>query len=401
MANPITWRNIEAPDFRGAIAGLNATSNTFETARKLLTDTLRETERIDQANWDNTKTNNTNAVLNRLMEFQTPEELAQARAAGELQSLLGQYGAQIDAARVREAIDNRGDVLQRRAIDTLDYQNRLRTEDEARVAREQKPILDRLMGLVEQGETNSATQAARIYADSGMLGEDRLRTILENARKRTEGIEDRDLQRRNTQSIIAARDAQAAAEKARQRAETERLKVLEQQYKLASNADAANEKTVQDYLKNTVIGLGTLENSDGRQALEKVISDFKLSDNAAQDVRQNLEKYFPGGYYTRTVNGKTERIPVPVQLVQQALSATDEFGDGSWWSRRGDKVRDYIAATLEDPNVLQMITEGVTIRDRRRALRTQYALNPDAQRLGATRDTGLLLQLGDWMNPRQ
>ena len=406
MNAPITWRNIEAPDFRGATAGMATVSNNLEAARRLFTQSIADTERIDAENWANTKINNTNEVLKRLLEYKDLESFEKAKQAGEFRALMDQYGAQINADQVLKAIDERADVLRNRAISTLDYQNRLRTEEEARVAREQKPILDRLLGLVEQGELKPATEAARIYADSGMLKEDFLRQTLEAARKRQEGIEDRDLNKLNIESVIKARDAQtaaahaqAAAARDQSRAIKEYYASLKAQHELVKDADSGNEKQINAWLGQTIVGPGTLETPPGRKALEEVLSKHKLSPNAAQDVRQNLEKYFPGGYYTRVVNGKKIQVPVPVHLIDLALAATDEFGDGAWWSRRGDRVHDYVQAALEDPNILKAIQDGVAIRDGRQAIRAQAALDPRALEMGANANTAVLLSLGEWMNP--
>lgn len=406
MNAPITWRNIEAPDFRGATAGTATVSNNLEAARKLFTQSIADTERIDAENWNNTKTNNTNAVLSRLMEYQDPESFEKARQAGEFLRLMNQYGGQIDANLILKSIDERADVLRNRAINALDYQNRVRTETEAQVAREQKPILDRLLGLVEQGELKPATEAARIYADSGMLREDFLWQTLEAARKRQEGIEDRDLNKRNVESAIKARDAQADATRAQTAAARDQSNAIKQyydflkaQYELAKNADSDNEKQINAWLAQTIVGQGTLETPTGRKTLEDVLSKYMLSPNAAQDVRQNLEKYFPGGYYTRVVNGKKIQVPVPVDLIDRALAATDEIGNGSLWSRRGDRVHNYVQAALEDPNILKAIQDGIAIRDGRMALRTQAALNPQALKTGANFNTEVLLSLGEWMNP--
>ena len=392
MNAPITWRNIEVPDFRNASIGMAVVGNNLEAARKLFTQSIADTERIDAENWNNTKTNNTNEVLKSVLGHENLESFEKAKQAGEFRALIDRYGAQIDADRVLKAIDERADVLRNRAISALDYQNRVRTEEEARVAREQKPIVDRLLGLVEQGELTPATEAARTYADSGMLREDFLRQILEAARKRKEGDEDRT-------SVINYRNAQTDAARAQATAARAQTAAANAQLKLLRDADRGNEEQVQAWLKESILGLGTLDNRAGRDALEQVINKYKLTPNAAQDVRQNLEKLFPGGYYTRVVNGKKIQIPVPVALVDQALAATDEIGDGSFWSRRGNKAGNYVLGLLEDPATLQKITEATAIRDGRRAVRTQAALDPRALAVGANLDTGILLQLGGWMTP--
>ena len=382
MSTPITWRNIEAPDFRNAFLGMSTVGSNLEAARKLLTQSIAETQRIDAENWENTKTNNTNAVLKRLLEYQDPESFEKARQAGEFLKLMNQYGAQIDTAQALKAIDERADVLRNRAISALDYQNRLRTEEEAQVAREQKPIVDRLLGLIEQGELKPATEVARIYADSNMLREDFLRQILEAARKRQEDIQDRNLRELEIRSIIDARNAQAAAARAQAeaaRAQKDAVKQLtadNQWWNLIDKTSKATEEQYKEWEKDSILGRGTLDTNNGRDAMNEVFKTFNLTPNAQQDVWENMEKYFPGGYYTRTVNGKEVRIPIPVELVHRALMNTDEIGDGAWWSRRGDKVAARIQTYMEDPRIMKEIEDAIKIRDWRKTVRNLAATDP-------------------------
>lgn len=384
MSTPITWRNIETPNFQSAAIGMTTVGSNLEAARKLLTQSIAETERIDAENWDNTKANNTNAVLRRLMEYQDPESFEKARQAGEFLALMDQYGGQIDANLVRKSIDERADILRNRAINALDYQNRLRMEEEAKVAREQKPIVDRLLGLVEQGELKPATEAARIYADSGMLREDFLRQTLEAARKRQEGIEDRNLRELEVKSTIGYRNAQAAAAKAQieaARAQKDAAKWLtadKQWFDLVDKVDRNYAERYKEWLDKSILGQGSLEDPKGRDAMAGIFKTFNLTPNAQQDVWENLEKYFPGGYYTRTVDGKEMKIPIPVELVYRALMNTDEIGDGSWWSRRGDKVATYIQKLMEDPRIVKEIEEAKRIQEWRDTARNLAAMDPQA-----------------------
>jgi len=385
MSTPITWRNIEAPNFRGVSSDLANVGSSLEAARKLLTQSIAEAERIDAENWANAKVNNTNAVLNRLLEYQDPESFEKARQSREFQALMDQYGGQIDANLVRKSIDERADVLRKRAIDALDYRNRLRMEEEAQVAREQKPIVDRLLSMVEQGELRTATEAARSYADSGMLREDFLRQTLEAARKRQEDIQDRNLRELEIRSVIGARNAQAAAAlaqtkaaRAQEDAAKRRLTADNQWWNLVDKASKVAEEQYNEWLGNSILGRGSLENPKDRDAMVNVFKTFNLTPNAQEDIWNNLEEYFPGGYYTRIVNGKKVQIPIPVELVHRALMNTDEIGDGAWWSRRGDKVVNLIQGYMEDPRIVKEIEDAVKIRDWRKTARDLLATDPQA-----------------------
>lgn len=396
MNTPITWRNIEAPDFRGTSFNLANANNSLEAARKLLTQSIADAERIDAENWDNTKTNNTNAVLRRLLEYQDPESFEKARQAGEFLALMNQYGGQIDANLVRQSIDERADILRNRAINALDYQNRLRMEEEAKVAREQKPIVDRLLGLVEQGELKPAIEAARIYADSGMLREDFLRQTLEAARKRQEGIEDRNLREREIRSTIGYRNAQAEVARTQAKAANQQRTTDNQWWNLVNKASGAAKEQYKEWLDTSILGRGSLEDPKGRDAVAQVFKTFNLTPNAQQDVWENIEEYFPGGYYTRTVNGEKVQIPIPVELIYRALMNTDEIGDGSIWSRRGDKVAALIQKYMEDPRIVKEIGDAVKIRDWWKTTRDLVATDP---RAAALRPFAIRTMMERWGTP--
>lgn len=404
MSTPITWRNIEAPDFRGASVGMATVSNNLEAARKLLTQPIADTERIDAENWDNTKANNTNAVLMRLLEYQDPESFEKARQAGEFRALIDQYGPQIDANLVRKSIDERADVLRNRAIGALDYQNRLRTEKEAEVAREQKPILDRLRGLVEQGELQSATEAARIYAESGMLREDFLRQILEDARKRQEGIDDRTLKKLDTESAINYRDAQAAAARAQAaaagaqaRAARDQARALIDAIRQGNQSDKVIEEQYKAWLAGSILGEGSLEQIGSANGLKELLNEFDLDPGTKQSIRKALEKHFPGGYYPRKVGNQTVRMAVPVALVRRGLMSTE---NSRWpWADRGEDVAEKVLGFLEDPRTVEEIKNAISIRDWRGTVRSQVGTDPRLPGVMPGIHASTLLRLGELMNP--
>ena len=72
-----------------------------------------------QTQWDQGKEANTQAFLDKLAQYKTPEELAAAQAAGEIQAFRQQFGNKIDAATVRDAEAN----LQQKLIERITAQN--------------------------------------------------------------------------------------------------------------------------------------------------------------------------------------------------------------------------------------------------------------------------------------
>lgn len=116
MAGPITWRNVEAPDFRGALLGLGQAQQSFQGALTPLMDALRQRETIDAANWQNSRANNTEDLLSQVTQrFQTPEALAAAQRDGTLQALLSSANGPVDRTQLRTFVDNRQPLLVQRA----------------------------------------------------------------------------------------------------------------------------------------------------------------------------------------------------------------------------------------------------------------------------------------------
>ena len=127
---PITWRNIEGDHTRGA-------ASLFETARRALNDGMGNFKSIvdsrnelNQQNWNTQKEVNTDLFLDRLAQYKTPEELAAAQAAGELQNLKAQFGGQIDRDAVRGAEDAAAEQLMKRITAQNLYQDDTRRRSE-------------------------------------------------------------------------------------------------------------------------------------------------------------------------------------------------------------------------------------------------------------------------------
>lgn len=163
MAQPITWRNVDAPDLRGAASMLQLAGNGINSGFDKLNEVLKNEQATADANWKVQKDNNTQAFLNSINQYRTPEEYQAALSSGALD--MGKYGAQIDQAVARSALDGRLAVLQDRALKANQYADQIQAHDA-------QPIVDRLntMALSDDKEVrDSARQALGIYADNGMV----------------------------------------------------------------------------------------------------------------------------------------------------------------------------------------------------------------------------------------
>ena len=163
MASPITWRNVEAPDLRGAAGMLQLANNGFNSGFDKLNQVLQNEQATAEANWKTQRDNNTQAFLNSINQYRTPEEYQAALASGALST--DRYGAQIDQTAARAALDGRLSILQDRAVKAGQF------EDQQK-AREAKPIVDQLsmMALSEDKDVRASAQAALApYMEAGML----------------------------------------------------------------------------------------------------------------------------------------------------------------------------------------------------------------------------------------
>ena len=182
MARPITWRNVEAPDLRGAASMLQLANNGFNSGFDKLNQVLQNEQATAESNWKVQRDNNTQAFLNSINQYRTPEEYQAALASGALTT--DKYGAQIDQAAARSALDGRLSILQDRAVKAGQF------EDQQK-AREAKPIVDHLkmMMLSKDKDVQASAEAALpMYMSGGYLpnGADLAKDIRSTGRQNTE-----------------------------------------------------------------------------------------------------------------------------------------------------------------------------------------------------------------------
>ncbi|OZB40383.1 MAG: hypothetical protein B7X50_08615 [Alishewanella sp. 34-51-39] len=152
----ITWRNIESDTTRGVADLMEVARGAFNDGLGNFKGIVDARNQLNQANWDQQRANNTNAFLDRLAQYKTPEELAAAQASGELQALRQQYGGQVDATAIRDAEANRADVLMKRIAAQNQY-------GDDKINRDARPLMEQYQGMLAQG---NATGAAKFLADN-------------------------------------------------------------------------------------------------------------------------------------------------------------------------------------------------------------------------------------------
>lgn len=152
MANPITWRSLQGASSTGAASIMDSARGAFNDGFGALQGVLDKEQATAEANWDNTKQNNTNQLMDKYASYKSPEELAAAQASGELDALKAQFGNQYDAAAVREMEGG----LQQKLIERISAQNQYADDS---LDRTQRGDVDAIKGMIAQRDFTGANSA--------------------------------------------------------------------------------------------------------------------------------------------------------------------------------------------------------------------------------------------------
>lgn len=182
--NPITWRTVQGPSLAEASRPLQIAQQTISSGFGTLADQLKTMETTDAANWDQIKKNNTNDFMNRLYAERGAEGFKALQDSGQLQQMLTNFGAQIDQAQARQALDTRLGTLQARDKAGWEYDNAALDNKEA-------PVVDQAKGLIAQGKLEEAKPLIATLSTRNQSG---LYTSLD-ARTQEELRRDRDAKR--------------------------------------------------------------------------------------------------------------------------------------------------------------------------------------------------------------
>lgn len=369
MASPITWRNVEAPDLRGAASILNLAQSGFNSGFDQLNNVLKREQDTAEANWKTVRDNNTQAFLNSINQYRTPEEYQAALQSGALD--LSKYGAQIDQAAARSALDGRLATLQDRAVKAGQF------EDQQK-AREAKPIVDQLsmMALSDDKDVRASAKAALApYMEAGMLpngaelaGKIR-NTDHENEVWGRDKIEfDRKGEKHRSDMLTASAQRNvfgAQAEHLREDSSGAKATLkAELAASKAENAAAALK------LKNGPLDFGDLGSTEGKNKFVEGLKQRGVANDEADDIYKAFATQFSGGLlagYQDTPQGqKPIRVPVPVSY---ALSAVEAAGADSrfrpnWLigSNRGGRSVEQLKKLMEDPTYVDQLQEAMQVR---------------------------------------
>ena len=106
MANPITWRNVNGPDFSGGNLISSGVSD-IQSGLAGLQNILGTQARQEQETWQRVKEANTLNALNQVNQIGSVEQLDSTQAS----DLINPYGAQVNAQAVMDALKGQRGVI--------------------------------------------------------------------------------------------------------------------------------------------------------------------------------------------------------------------------------------------------------------------------------------------------
>jgi len=113
---PITWKNIDAPDFRSSMVGVGAASDSFERAGNSLSGIFARANKVDNANWDNQANINTEDAVARLRGLVDMNTYNAQEQYFDPTALRGQFGRQINNDTIQAELLKRKGVLTGEAV---------------------------------------------------------------------------------------------------------------------------------------------------------------------------------------------------------------------------------------------------------------------------------------------
>lgn len=350
MASPITWRNVEAPDLRGAAAMLGQAQASLNSGFGHINDVLKNERATADANWSQIRDNNTQTFLDSIAQYRTAEDFQAAQQAGALDQLRSQFGPQIDRAAVRAAEDGRLATLQGRDVQAINYGNTMTDAKE-------DPIKRTAMAALFSGDKDTYNRIVAENPNARFLPEvmDKNRNVTQqNTEWERDGIKfTRDGEKHSSEmltdrarrGLIGAQTSHANAAASRERSEGSSATAA---LKAELAAAKAQKGAAELFLKNGPYDGGHLGNVEGQKTFYDALGKMGLDPTQVEDIGQVISSKYFGGAVMK--NG--EKIPVPVSAALQAVRAAHEkerfrnfFGSTS----QGDRVDTKLQEILADP----------------------------------------------------
>ena len=281
MAEPITWRSINAPDFRASSASMSAAASTIDSAFDGLQNTLKD-RRAEEEKFAAKRTkDNTAAYLTHLASFQDPAAAEAALKSGQLTEMLRGYGSEIDAPTAIAAQQSLLPNLQQRAVQAMQFEQEGQKMKDWRVDQTQRDTLAGfeagIRGAKTQEEFEYFKNALGIYQSLGHLTPEKVNklTSLAEAENNAEVLNTRAAEKHTWEGKKL--DADLAHMKEQERIARGQLGVSQQ------NANT-----------NAIQAAGNLALSVGGKAAT-IAGDYSKEAAKIQEKAQEFEKNSPFG----------------------------------------------------------------------------------------------------------
>lgn len=350
MSDPITWRSINAPDFRASAASMAAAANTIDGAFGGLRTALNQNQ-ADQEKLAAKRTkDNTAAYLTQLASFQDPAAAEAALKSGQLTEMLRGYGSEIDAPTAIAAQNSLVQGLQQRAVQAMQFQQEGQKFKDYQTDLGQRDTVNALQEALQRASTPDEVgrikQALGIYQDQGYvdgragvdiiknatLREGNLVTEARAAEKHTrEGTKlDADLAHQKEQERIArgqlSLSQQNANTNATQAAANLERAVAGDRIKIAMETNKDVQKmreAAAEAEKNSPFGGNSFNSKDLKEIYTFAKATGVEADDVGSFIKDLTDKYKNG---VTLPSGQV--IPISNQLVQKAIAAG--AGTGFW-----------------------------------------------------------------------
>lgn len=363
MTDQITWQNINGPDLAAASRPLEAAQRSFSGVFDQLGGILAQYQQTGEKNWQNTKTNNTNAFLDRLASYKTPEELAAAQASGELGRFRSGFGAQVDSNILRGAEEQRINALRTGVKQAGEY-------EDYSIDRSQRGVKDQIGSLIAAGKFS---EAQSLLDQNELRNEAALATSLTGAqRQRTEWkYADNDDSRKTEKQKADIENArkQLLLEGERNSISRSQVGIQRSQLELQQGeaADRRDDRLSAKLLAtSTAMGKAkgnTIDTQEGMESVAKYIRDNYKDPNTQANLLAKANAIATQG--VRTKDGVS--IPIRADAMLKAIGATE---DTRWWgtkwandSDQGDYIKQNLIKILSDPGYIDQTKAQMGQRD--------------------------------------
>lgn len=166
----ITWRNVSGPTGAAELNALAGASRQIGGAFDGLQNALVNYQKEEGRQFDQRKTDNTNAFLNALhSQYRTPEELDAAMKSGAINQLQQQYSGEINHEQVRGAAEQRLTDLRQNTTAANQYDDQLRDRADSELVQK---AMAHLAGGGKATDVLPSLQGTRKYGDYAKMLQD-------------------------------------------------------------------------------------------------------------------------------------------------------------------------------------------------------------------------------------